>query len=78
MTEAGRDEEPGEDPASATPLVTGNRIIDAALAELTDIDRLPVDDRLQRLAAAHEVLAGVLDSSRTGAIPMPNPEARPQ
>ncbi|WP_341727873.1 hypothetical protein [Brooklawnia sp.] len=77
-TKAGQDQGPGRAVALAGPPLTGNRIIDAVLADLAEADQLSVSDQLQRLSAAHEVLAGVLESSRAGAIPMPRPGARPR
>lgn len=60
------------------PPVTGNQLIDSALAGLAGSDRLPVDEQLERLSAAHDALAQVLESSRNGGLPMPNPGSRPQ
>lgn len=58
------------------PRTTGNRLIDAALADLAGNEQLPVSEQLNRLAAAHEVLVQVLDTSR-GAVQTPIPGVRP-
>ncbi len=57
------------------PPSTGNRLIDAALADLVGNEQLPVGEQLNRLAAAHEVLVQVLDTSR-GAVQTPIPGVR--
>lgn len=44
--------------------VTGNRLVDQALTEVAALDELPLAEHHDRLSAAQDVLAGVLDSSR--------------
>ena len=51
----------------AEPPVTGNRLIDAALAEFGSLDDHPPAEHHDQLAQVHEVLASVLDRSRGGA-----------
>ena len=50
-TPAGRDERP----------TTDDPVIDEALADLDDLDTLPLADHQDRLVRAHEVLQGSLD-----------------
>ena len=70
------DEQPGTVPAA--PPVTGNAVIDQALREVHDLSDVPVGQHHDRLSAAHDVLSGVLDSSR-GAVQTPIPGVlRPQ
>lgn len=46
------------------PPVTGNRLIEAALADLAGHEELPVAEQLTKLSGAHEVLVQVLETSR--------------
>ncbi|RLP06771.1 hypothetical protein [Propionibacterium australiense] len=55
--------EPGN-PAGRQPPVTGNRLVDEVLAGLGDLDELPVGERLERLTAAQQGLAEILDGTR--------------
>ena len=57
---------------SAAAPVTGHVAIDAALAEVSDLTEVPVGEHYQRLLAAQEVLAQVLDTSRD-TVQTPNP-----
>ncbi|WP_316668785.1 hypothetical protein [uncultured Propionibacterium sp.] len=43
---------------------TGNRLVDGVLAELEGVEELPVDERLEKLAAAQQGLAEILDGAR--------------
>ena len=71
--------EPNESstPALDDPPVTGNRLIDAALSDLSTTSALPVAEQLERLTAAHEVLVQVLETSRD-AVQTPIPGVRPR
>lgn len=59
------------------PPITGNRLIDAALADLATGHDQPVAEQLERLTAAHEVLVQVLETSRD-AVQTPIPGVRQQ
>lgn len=59
------------------PPVTGNRVVDAALADLTGLEQASVGEQLERLSAAHEVLVQVLETSRD-AVQTPIPGVRPR
>jgi hypothetical protein len=76
VTTTGYDPQDSHEPNPDEPPVTGNRIIDSALAALAGTQQLTVTEQLQRLGAAHETLADVLESSRSAAIPMPKPQTR--
>lgn len=58
-----------------TAPLTGNRLIDAALADLAGSEQAPVGEQLTRLTAAHEVLVQVLETSRD-AVQTPIPGVR--
>ena len=59
------------------PPVTGNRVIDRAVAEVIGLADLHVEEHHDRLAAVQEVLVSVLDSSREVAqTPIPGVEGR--
>ncbi|CAI9408105.1 hypothetical protein [Aestuariimicrobium sp. T2.26MG-19.2B] len=64
-----------ENPQGERPQ-TGNRLIDAALAEFGSLDDHPPAEHHDRLAQVHEVLASVLEQSRGGA-QAPIPGLRP-
>ncbi|WP_455130931.1 hypothetical protein [Propionibacterium acidifaciens] len=51
-------------PRAGEPPVTGNRLVDGVLAELAGVDALPVGERLERLTAAQQGLAEILDGTR--------------
>lgn len=57
--------------------VTGNRAIDAALAEFGTLTDHPPAEHHDRLARVHDVLASVLDQSRGESQP-PIPGVRPR
>ncbi|MFW6599524.1 hypothetical protein ACQBAU_11130 [Propionibacteriaceae bacterium Y2011] len=44
---------------------TGHPAVDATLASVADLDRVPLADHAERLAAAHEQLHATLDEHRT-------------
>lgn len=74
--------EPVVEPALNDPPTTGNRVIDAALAELIGTEHASVAEQLAALAGAHEVLVQVLETSRDAvqtAIPgvRQGPDGRP-
>lgn len=60
-----------------TPPATGHTEVDGALAGLAGLSGMPVAEQLERLSAAHEVLARVLDTSREQ-VDSPMPGTRPQ
>lgn len=64
-----------EQPLQAPP-VTGNRLIDAALAEFGSLDDHPAADHHDQLSQVHDVLASVLEQSR-GGVQTPIPGIRP-
>ena len=61
-------------PRAGEPPVTGNRLVDGGLAELAGVDALPVGERLERLTAAQQGLAEILDGTRAES---PDPGRRP-
>lgn len=61
-------------PRAGEPPVTGNRLVDGVLAELSGVDALPVGERLERLTAAQQGLAEILDGTRAES---PDPGRRP-
>ncbi|AYW76995.1 hypothetical protein HMPREF0682_2010 [Propionibacterium acidifaciens F0233] len=61
-------------PRAGEPPVTGNRLVDGVLAELAGVDALPVGERLERLTAAQQGLAEILDGTRAES---PDPGRRP-
>lgn len=61
-------------PRAGEPSVTGNRLVDGVLAELAGVDALPVGERLERLTAAQQGLAEILDGTRAES---PDPGRRP-
>ena len=61
-------------PRAGEPPVTGNRLVDGVLAELAGVDALPVGERLERLTAARQGLAEILDGTRAES---PDPGRRP-
>ena len=67
----------GPEPALTEPPVTGNRVVDAALADLAGVSEAPVAEQLDRLGAAHEVLVQVLETSRD-TVQTPIPGVRPR
>lgn len=69
---AAQDEPPGQVEPGGVP-TTGNRVIDAALAEFGRLEDHDPADQHDKLAALHEVLAGVLESTRGGAVQTPIP-----
>lgn len=69
---AGPETAPG--PRDGEPPVTGNRLVDGVLAELAGVDALPVGERLERLTAAQQGLAEILDGTRAES---PDPGRRP-
>lgn len=64
-------------PTLDSPPVTGNRLIDAALADLAGAAPRPAAEELIRLGAAHDVLVQVLETSRD-AVQTPIPGVRPR
>lgn len=61
-------------PRAGEPPVTGNRLVDGVLAELAGVGALPVGERLERLTAAQQGLAEILDGTRAES---PDPGRRP-
>lgn len=61
-------------PRAGEPPVTGNCLVDGVLAELAGVDALPVGERLERLTAAQQGLAEILDGTRAES---PDPGRRP-
>lgn len=51
-------------PSTPAPPTTGMAAVDAALAEVADLSQVPLDEHHDRLQAAQEVLARVLETSR--------------
>ncbi|MEL4357380.1 MULTISPECIES: hypothetical protein [unclassified Luteococcus] len=57
-------EQDAENPRLPDPPRTGNAVIDQALAELVGLQESDVAGHHDRLAAAQDVLTGVLETSR--------------
>ncbi|WP_203566688.1 hypothetical protein [Aestuariimicrobium ganziense] len=62
---------------TSPPPTTGNRLVDAALAEFGDLSQHPPTEHHDRLSQVADVLSSVLENSRDG-VQTPIPGLPPQ
>jgi hypothetical protein len=71
---AGESAEPSTEPSTG-PLSTGVSSVDAVLADLREVDHLPLEDHPAAFERAHEALRSALDESPASADDRPDEPA---